>query len=95
MTDYYALKNAVEDVSDGAPFRAAWDVCVRIFRGTTGQTPGAICTKDIVYLEGNIGIWHLISDKPHIFESLFIGKFNPLLNRHVKSLQTLGILKEW
>jgi len=95
MTDYYTLKHVVEDELDGAPFSAAWDVCVRIFRGTTGQTPGAICTKDIVYLEGNIGIWHLISDKPHVFESLFLGKFNPLLSRHVKSLQTLGILKEW
>ena len=95
MTDYYTLKFAVADEADVAPFRAAWDVCVRIFRGTTGQTPGTICTKDIVYLEGNIGIWHLISDKPHIFESLFLGKFNPLLSRHVKSLHTLGILKEW
>jgi len=95
MTDYYTLKYEIDDVKDVAPFRAAWDVCVRIFRGTSGKTPGAIYTKDIVYMEGNIGIWHLISDKPDIFESLFLGKFNPLLPRHVKSLQTLGILKEW
>lgn len=95
MTDYYTLKYAVADTEDVAPFRAAWDVCVRIFRGTSGQTPGTIYTKDIVYMEGNIGIWHLISDKPDTFESLFLGKFNPLLSRHVKSLQTLGILKEW
>jgi hypothetical protein len=95
MTDYYTLKYAAAEKVDEAPFRAAWDVCVGIFRGTTGQTPGTICTKDIVYMEGNINIWHLISDRPHIFESLFIGKFNPLLSRHVKSLQTLGILKEW
>jgi hypothetical protein len=95
MTDYYTLKYAAEDEVNAAAFRAAWDVCVRIFRGTSGQTPGTICTKDIVYLEGNIGIWHLISDKPDVFESLFLGKFNPLLSRHVKSLQTLGILKEW
>lgn len=95
MTDYYTLKHAHEEEEEGVSIRAAWDVCVRIFRGTTGQTPGAICTKDIVYLEGNIGIWHLISDKPNIFESLFLGKFNPMMSRHVKSLQTLGILKEW
>lgn len=95
MTDYYLLKYAGQDVADSAPIRAAWDVCVRIFRGTSGRTPGAIYTKDIVYLEGNIGIWHLISDKPDIFESLFFGKFNPLIPRHIKSLQTLGILKEW
>jgi hypothetical protein len=95
MTDYYTLKYSAQDVSASAPINAAWDVCVRIFRGTSGRTPGAIYTKDIVYMEGNIGIWHLISDKPHIFESLFLGKFNPLLSRHVKSLQTLEILKGW
>jgi hypothetical protein len=95
MTDYYTLKYATEDVSESAAFNAAWDVCVRIFRGTSGRTPGAIYTKDIVYMEGNIGVWHLISDKPHVFESLFLGKFNPLISRHVKSLQTLDILKEW
>ena len=95
MTDYYTLKHADEDEADVVPFRAAWNVCVNIFRGTTGKTAGAIFTKDIVYLEGNVGIWHLISDKPHIFESLFLGKYDPLLSRHVKSLQTLGILKEW
>lgn len=95
MTDYYTLKFKEDAVVNKAPFRAAWDVCVRIFRGTTGQTAGCIYTKDIVYMEGNIGIWNLLSEKPHVFESLFVGKFNPLLNRHVRSLQTLEILKEW
>lgn len=95
MTDYYTLKFKEDAVVDKAPFRAAWDVCVRIFRGTTGQTAGCIYTKDIVYMEGNIGIWNLLSERPQVFESLFVGKFNPLLNRHVRSLQTLEILKEW
>ena len=94
MTDYYALKHAELGI-DIPPFKPAWDVCVRIFRGTSGTTPGTIYTKDIIYLEGNIGVWNLMSEKPHIFESLFLGKFNPLLTRHVKSLEMLGIIKEW
>ena len=95
MTDYYTLCLKKNDEIDSAPFRAAWDVCVRIFRGTTGQTAGCIFTKDIVYMEGNIGIWNLLSEKPQVFESLFLGKYNPLLPRHVQTLQTLEILKEW
>jgi hypothetical protein len=98
MTDYYTLKFAsAKNIfeAEAEPFRAAWDVCVRIFRGTTGQSTGVIFSKDIVYLEGNIEIWLLLSEKPHIFESLFVGKFNPLLSRHVRTLQTLEILKEW
>lgn len=95
MTDYYTLRFAQDGLVETEPYRAAWDVCVRIFRGTTGGAVGFIYTKDIVYMEGNIGIWHLLSEKPQIFESLFIGKFNPLLSRHVRTLQTLEILKEW
>jgi len=95
MVDYYTLTLAPEETTEVAPSRAAWDVCLRIFRGTTGQTAGCIFTKDIVYLEGNIGIWNLLIDKPHVFESLFLGKFNPLLPRHVQTLQTLGIMAEW
>lgn len=95
MTDYYTMKLASTDKTNTAPFRAAWDVCVRIFRGTTGQTAGCIFTKDIVYMEGNIGVWNLLSERPKVFESLFLGKYNPLLPRHVQTLQTLEILKEW
>lgn len=94
MSDYYALRYSIEP-GKTSPLQAAWEVTVRTFRGTTGQTAGTIYTKDISYMEGNIGIWHLISDKPTVFESLFVGKYNPLLERHVRSLQTLEILKEW
>lgn len=95
MVDYYTLQFAADNNKEGQPFKAAWDVCVRIFRGTSGQSAGCIFTKDIVYMEGNIRMWLLLSEKPQVFESLFLGKFNPLLTRHVKALQTLEILKEW
>jgi hypothetical protein len=45
-------------------------------------------------MEGNIGIWNMLIERPEIFESLFVGKFNPLLPRHIQTLQTLEILKE-
>jgi hypothetical protein len=100
MVDYYIMRYATgagvtnKKLKERAQ-QAAWEVCVRVFRGTTGQTPGCIYTKDIVYLEGNISIWNLLTEKPHVFPDLFVGKFNPLSNRHIKSLQTLGIIKEW
>ena len=94
MSDYYTLRYSTVP-GKTSPLQAAWEVCVRTFRGTTGQSAGTIYTKDISYLEGNINIWHLISDRPKVFESLFIGKYNPLIERHVRSLQTLEILKEW
>lgn len=96
MKDYYTLKFVNEKTEfELAATRSAWDVCVRIFRGSSGQTAGAIYTKDIVYMEGNIEIWNLLSEKPHVFESLFVGKFNPMLSRHVRTLQTLDILSHW
>lgn len=95
MLDYYILKFSGAKAGHTDPYRAAWDVCVRIFRGTTGQSAGCIFTKDIVYMEGNIGIWNLLSERPRVFESLFVGKYNPLLSRHVHTLQTLEILGEW
>jgi hypothetical protein len=95
MYDYYQLVLPPTKDRPERAMTAAWDVCVRIFRGTSGQTAGCIYTKDIVYFEGNIGIWHLLSDKPHIFDSLFVGKFNPLDEAQVTALQGLKILPEW
>lgn len=100
MVDYYIMKYATSEgvtpkkLKDRAQ-RAAWEVCVRIFRGTSGQTPGCIYTKDTVYLEGNISMWNLLTQKPHVFPELFVGKYNPFNSRHIKSLQTLEIIKEW
>lgn len=95
MRDYYTLVYAArEDGADQAN-TTAWDVTIRLFRGTTGTTPGCIYTKDILYLENNIELWNLLIDKPHVFDQLFCGKFNPLLTHHITALQTLDILKEW
>ena len=72
---------------------AAWATCVRIFRGSTGLNNGQVYTRDIIYFEGNINVWNLLIDKPHIFESLFVGKFDPLNKDHVDALCELEIIK--
>ncbi|MEZ4195236.1 MAG: DUF1704 domain-containing protein [Candidatus Paceibacterota bacterium] len=95
MHDYYTVVASEGEDFDQRVESAAWDTCVRIFRGTTGQSKGCIFTKDIVYLEGNIGIWKLLIDRPHVFESLFVGKFDPTSDSQVKALQALSILPEW
>jgi hypothetical protein len=93
MEAYYLLHfGAYAD----APVRArkgAWQVCERTFRGSTGRTAGTVYTRDIVYLEGNIGTWNLLIDKPDIFESLFVGKFDQLNPAHVTALSELGIIE--
>ena len=94
MSDYY---NVFTDgvLSDEQLHKTVWDVCMRVFRGTTGQGVGTIYTKDIVYLEGNIEIWNLLVSHPEAFEQFFVGKYNPLLRSHVTALKKLEIIKGW
>lgn len=79
-----ALKNAKEN---------AYNDCVRVFRGTDCTTPGVVFTKDLVYREGTIGIYDLISTEEgkqemHRFS---VGKYSPLDSRHLWVLDQLGI----
>ncbi|MBP9749225.1 MAG: DUF1704 domain-containing protein [Candidatus Pacebacteria bacterium] len=73
--------------------RRAWARCVRTFRGTTGATPGACFTKDIVYLEGNIAIWRLVQDDPTRVDTFHLGKYDPTNEEHVRLLRELEMLK--
>lgn len=72
--------------------RRAWARCVRIFRGTSGTTPGACFTKDVVYLEGNIAIWQLVSDDQSWPERFSLGKYDPANMEHVALLRDLDML---
>lgn len=69
----------------------SWDLCVRTFRGTTCKTPGAIYSKDIVYREGNIGIYELLNNKKDEEHRFTVGKYDPTNERHVWVLDQLGI----
>ncbi len=69
----------------------AWNRTVRTFRGTDCKTPGMCFTKDIIYREGNIGIWNLIKNNPEELVNFNIGKYDPTNNRHLVILTRLGI----
>ncbi len=72
--------------------RNAWARCVRVYRGTTGATPGCCFTKDIVYLEGNIAIWQLVTKGPSWERHFDLGKYDPTNEEHVAILRDLGML---
>lgn len=95
MFDYYTLTTPKSVRSHAALEHAAWEVCLRIFRGTTGGAKGLVYTRDHVYFEGNVGVWKLLIDRPQVFEQLFIGKFDPLSKSHISALQSLEIISEW
>jgi hypothetical protein len=93
MVDYEYI--TTRESGDGVGLSArdrAWEGCVRTFRGTTGKTPGACFTKDIVYREGNIAVWKLLRDNPEMEQYFMLGKYDPTNRRHVALLQQLGIL---
>lgn len=94
VRDYYTLSSSPR-TDEQLIATLSWELTVRVFRGTTGQTPGLVYTRDQVYFEGNVGIWKLLIERPHVFEQLFIGKFDPLAPTHIDALRDLEIITEW
>lgn len=72
----------------------AWNRCVRTFRGTDCQTPGLVYPKDLIYREGNIGIWDVVSKNISVMETFSLGKFDPANDRHLWVLNQLNIQEE-
>ncbi len=73
----------------------AWDRCVRIFRGTPGNIPGLVLTKDAIYRTGNIMIHDLLCQTPTAEKWFDIGRYDPTNASHITALCTLGIIKEF
>jgi hypothetical protein len=69
----------------------AWNICIRIFRGTSCKTLGACFTKDIVYREGNIGVWSVVKTDPAEERRFSVGKYDPANSRHLYILNQIGI----
>ncbi|PKL36377.1 hypothetical protein CVV38_00505 [Candidatus Peregrinibacteria bacterium HGW-Peregrinibacteria-1] len=69
----------------------AYNHTTRIFRGTNCSTPGVCFTRDIVYREGNIAVWHLINQNTQEIERFSIGKYDPSNTRHIWILNQLEI----
>ena len=98
MRKYHLVKELVDgkDASTAQQEAAkkAWNRCVRTFRGTDCKTPGAVFTKDIIYREGNIGVWELIRTNPDEMKRFNIGKYDPTNPRHLWVLTELGITED-
>lgn len=69
----------------------AWKRSVRTFRGTDCQTKGACFTKDMIYREGNIGVWDVINKNDGELMRFNVGKYDPANPRHIWILDQLGI----
>ncbi len=67
----------------------AWERSVRTFRGTDCSTPGTCFMKDIIYREGNIRIWRLVSNKPSLMKDFNIGKYDPANPEHLEIIESL------
>lgn len=93
LKDYFFLSSSQKDTKTAmqSAETSAWNRCVRTFRGTTCKTPGACLTRDIVYREGNIGIWNIVSSNPEEVTRFSVGKYDPANPRHIWILEQLGI----
>jgi hypothetical protein len=71
----------------------AWNRSLRVYRGTTGNTPGAVYTRDIIYLEGNRQMWKLLDSEAYIDQAWLAGKYDPTNSLHLTALRELRILE--
>ncbi len=89
LLDYYSV---CDNADPEKAQELAWNRCVRIFRGTTGEVPGVVFTKDIIYRKGNIATYRLMEKEGSEKIDFNVGKFDPSNSRHIAVLVELGIL---
>lgn len=92
MKSYRVLTSTKPDITDKDVENIAYNDCVRIFRGTTCETPGAVYPKDMAYF-GNRKIWTLVSKNSEAVQYFSVGKYDPTNPGHVGLLSELGILE--
>jgi len=90
---YISTLKSGSDLEERA-INSAWTLAVRVFRGTTGTTPGAVFTKDLNYFVGNKETWSLVNTDSNIVQYFSVGKFDAYNARHVGWLVQLGITDE-
>ena len=93
MYKYYSLQKEDGNFANEKPEELAWTTCVRVFRGTDCSSSTCF-TKDLIYLEGNIGVWNVVrTDEDELFR-FSVGKYDPNNSRHIMILDMLGISNE-
>lgn len=71
--------------------KRTWDLlATRIFRGTDGK--GAVYSKDMLYLEGNIAVWEIAKQQPELISQGDLGKFDITNPRHIAIAQAAGVI---
>jgi len=98
MEKYFLFRNLISGkdlaAAEQAAKTSAWNRCVRTFRGTDCATSGVCFTKDIVYRQGNIGVWEVIGKNPEELSRFSVGKYDPANSRHIWILDQLGITEK-
>ena len=93
LRDFYFISSKKKNKTEAwiAAKDSAWNRSVRTFRGTSCSTKGVCFTQDIVYREGNIGIWNVIRENPEEEKRFMVGEYDPANIRHIWILEQLGI----
>ncbi|HMN19751.1 MAG TPA: DUF1704 domain-containing protein, partial [Candidatus Moranbacteria bacterium] len=96
LRDYFFIKSNEKDLAKAweKAKNAAWNRCVRTFRGTTCQTTGVCFTRDMVYREGNINTWIVLSGNPDEEAKFSLGKYDPANPRHAWILEQANISED-
>lgn len=94
LKQYYISTLKSGDDLEARAIDSAWTLAVRVFRGTTCTTPGAVFTKDLNYFVGNKETWALVNTDSSVVQYFSIGKFDAFNDRHIGWLVQLGITDE-
>lgn len=90
MTDYYLV---TEPTTLDRARDLAWEITLRVFRGTPGNVAGLVFTKDVIYREGNALAWEFFPAAPELSEDVYnIGKYDPTNREHARILAELDLI---
>jgi hypothetical protein len=93
LLKYYTYSNIKNGEDPKKAIDTAWDRTCRYFKGTDGKTEGLCYTKDIVYREGNAGLWQLLKKHPELLTMTELGKWDINNPTHWWALLANGIIK--
>ncbi len=91
VTHYTILRFHETDKALEKAQEHAWNRAVKLFRGTSGRSSGICFTKDLLYLEGYLGIQETVKKYPEEEKRFLLGKYDPGNKQHRKILDGLQI----
>jgi hypothetical protein len=93
LETYFRYKYKRDGLFTGEEKKAAqekaWDMCVRVFRGSTCEARGVCFTKDKIYLEGNLRMWELLQKDISVANDFSLGKYDPTKPIHMDIVNTI------